>query len=105
MAARRSETDLPLFRERRVNDPKRAIKLLAGEAIDCTRCPLYKTATQTVFGEGSADAALMLVGEQPGDQEDLQGRPFVGPAGKVLDRMEFSERTGVPRQPPKHRDQ
>ena len=86
MAARRSEADLPLFREKRVNDPKRAIKLLAAEAADCTRCRLYKNATQTVFGEGPADAALMLVGEQPGDQEDLQGRPFVGPAGKVLDR-------------------
>ncbi|MGH9807534.1 MAG: UdgX family uracil-DNA binding protein, partial [Terriglobia bacterium] len=46
----------------------------------------YKDATQTVFGEGPADPALMLIGEQPGDQEDLTGRPFVGPAGKVLDR-------------------
>jgi DNA polymerase len=86
MAARWSEADLPLFREKRVNDPKRAIKLLAAEAEGCTRCPLYKNATQTVFGEGPADAALMLIGEQPGAQEDLQGRPFVGPAGKVLDR-------------------
>ncbi len=80
------EADLPLFREKRVNDPKRAIKLLAAEAADCTRCPLFKNATRTVFGEGPADAALMLIGEQPGDQEDLQGRPFVGPAGKVLDK-------------------
>lgn len=55
-------------------------------AASCTRCPLYLNATQTVFGEGPADAGIMLVGEQPGDQEDLQGRPFVGPAGKVLDR-------------------
>jgi DNA polymerase len=86
MAARQSEADLPLFREKRVNDPKRAIRLLAAEAADCTRCPLYKNATQTVFGEGSADAALMLIGEQPGDQEDLQGRPFVGPAGRMLDK-------------------
>jgi uracil-DNA glycosylase family protein len=86
MAARRSEADLPLFRERRVNDPRRAIKLLAAEAEGCTRCPLYRNATQTVFGEGPADAALMLIGEQPGDQEDVQGRPFVGPAGKVLDK-------------------
>jgi DNA polymerase len=52
----------------------------------CTRCPLYKDATQTVFGEGPVSAEVVLVGEQPGDQEDLQGRPFVGPAGKVLDR-------------------
>jgi uracil-DNA glycosylase len=86
MAAKWSKADLPLFRAKRVNDPKRAIKLLAAEAADCTRCPLYKNATQTVFGEGPVDAALMLVVEQPGDQEDLQARPFVGPAGKVLDR-------------------
>ena len=51
----------------------------------CARCPLHAFATQTVTGEGPADAALMMVGEQPGDQEDLAGRPFVGPAGKVLD--------------------
>jgi uracil-DNA glycosylase len=52
----------------------------------CTRCPLYKDATQVVPGEGPVRARLMLVGEQPGDHEDLQGRPFVGPAGRVLDR-------------------
>jgi uracil-DNA glycosylase len=84
--ARMPEADLPLFREKRVNDPEKALKLLAAEACGCTRCDLYKNATQTVFGEGPADAALMLVGEQPGDQEDLAGRPFVGPAGKVLDQ-------------------
>jgi DNA polymerase len=59
---------------------------LRDEAAHCTRCPLYKHATQTVFGEGPVDAALMFVGEQPGDQEDLAGRPFVGPAGQVFDR-------------------
>lgn len=58
---------------------------LRDEAEGCTRCHLYKHATQTVFGEGPLDAEIMLVGEQPGDQEDLQGHPFVGPAGKVLD--------------------
>jgi uracil-DNA glycosylase len=52
MAARWSEADLPLFREKRVNDPQRALKLLATEAAGCTRCPLYKNAPQTVFGEG-----------------------------------------------------
>ena len=52
----------------------------------CTACPLYARATQTVFGEGPVPARLMLVGETPGDQEDRQGRPFVGPAGKLLDR-------------------
>jgi uracil-DNA glycosylase len=56
------------------------------EAARCRRCPLWENATQTVFGEGPPDATLMLVGEQPGDQEDLQGRPFVGPAGAVLRR-------------------
>lgn len=59
---------------------------LREEAAGCTRCPLYKPATQTVFGEGPIDAALLFVGEQPGDQEDLAGRPFVGPAGQVFDR-------------------
>ncbi len=59
---------------------------LAAEAATCQRCPLWQPATQTVFGEGPADAPLMLVGEQPGDQEDLAGRPFVGPAGQMLDR-------------------
>ena len=83
--ARWSEADLPLFRQKRVNDPKQALRLLAAEAAACTRCPLYKNATQTVFGEGPADAAMMLIGEQPRDQEDLTGRPFVGPAGRVLD--------------------
>jgi uracil-DNA glycosylase family protein len=59
---------------------------VAREARACTRCPLYKIATQTVFGEGPVGVRLMLVGEQPGDQEDLAGKPFVGPAGKMLDR-------------------
>jgi uracil-DNA glycosylase family protein len=55
------------------------------DARDCTRCDLYKFATQTVFGEGPLDASIVFVGEQPGDQEDLAGRPFVGPAGAVFD--------------------
>ena len=63
-----------------------AWEALRDEAAGCTRCPLYKPATQTVFGEGPVDAAMMVVGEQPGDQEDLAGRPFVGPAGQVFDR-------------------
>jgi uracil-DNA glycosylase family protein len=62
------------------------LKTVAKEAASCTLCPLYRNATQTVFGEGAARAPIMLVGEQPGDQEDLAGHPFVGPAGKVLDR-------------------
>jgi DNA polymerase len=59
---------------------------LREEAKSCRRCPLYLNATQTVFGEGPAGARLVLVGEQPGDQEDLAGRPFVGPAGRILDQ-------------------
>jgi len=55
-------------------------------AAECRACDLWKTGTQTVFGEGSAAAQLMLVGEQPGDKEDLAGRPFVGPAGRILDQ-------------------
>ena len=59
---------------------------LRREAADCRRCPLYRNATQTVFGEGVAHAAIVFVGEQPGDQEDLKGKPFVGPAGRIFDR-------------------
>lgn len=59
---------------------------LAAEAAGCTRCDLYQHATATVFGEGPAPAHLMLVGEQPGDVEDRKGQPFVGPAGRLLDR-------------------
>jgi uracil-DNA glycosylase family protein len=56
------------------------------EAMGCTRCDLYKCGTQTVFGEGPLDARILFVGEQPGDQEDLVGKPFVGPAGRLFDR-------------------
>ena len=56
------------------------------EAKGCTRCHLYKCGTQTVFGEGPIDARIMFVGEQPGDQEDLAGKPFIGPAGQLFDR-------------------
>ncbi len=58
---------------------------LRDDALGCTRCDLYKCGTQTVFGEGPLDASIVFVGEQPGDQEDLAGRPFVGPAGQLLD--------------------
>ena len=66
--------------------PARGFARLRSEAATCERCPLYKDATQTVFGEGKAHAPVVFVGEQPGDQEDLQGKPFVGPAGKMLNR-------------------
>ena len=67
------------------DNAQKAWAALRDEAMACTRCHLYKHATQTVFGEGPVDAPLMLIGEQPGDQEDLAGRPFVGPAGQLLD--------------------
>ena len=59
---------------------------LREDAASCRRCPLWRNATQTVFGEGPASARMMLVGEQPGDREDLAGRPFIGPAGQILDQ-------------------
>src|SRR5262249_47416146 len=59
---------------------------LRDAAAHCTACPLYRNATQTVFGEGAGDAPVVLVGEQPGDEEDRAGHPFVGPAGRLLDR-------------------
>ena len=65
---------------------RRGVKALREAASGCRACPLWRGATQTVFGEGPARAALMVVGEQPGDREDREGRPFVGPAGKLLDR-------------------
>jgi DNA polymerase len=69
-----------------VPDGSRGLELARRVAAGCTACDLYARATQTVFGEGRAHAPLMLVGEQPGDREDLAGHPFVGPAGAMLDR-------------------
>ena len=71
------------------------LKALAEAAEGCTACPLYKRATQTVFGEGPKNAPIMLVGEQPGDYEDVAGKPFVGPAGKIMDRA--LEEAGIDR--------
>jgi uracil-DNA glycosylase family protein len=68
---------------------------LRAAAAGCRGCPLYADATQTVFGEGKLTSTVMLVGEQPGDQEDLAGAPFVGPAGKLLDRA--LEEAGIDR--------
>jgi DNA polymerase len=62
------------------------LERLAAEAAGCTACDLYRNATQTVFGEGPVKARLLLLGEQPGDQEDKAGEPFVGPAGRILDK-------------------
>src|SRR5918998_20543 len=68
---------------------------LLKDARACTRCELYKFGTQTVFGEGPLDASILFVGEQPGDQEDLAGRPFVGPAGQLFDMA--LEKAGIDR--------
>ena len=72
--------------------PLEQVRLAAAE---CKACDLWKTGTQTVFGEGAEGADLMLVGEQPGDKEDLAGRPFVGPAGRILDQA--LEEAGIDR--------
>ena len=74
------ETAAPLVPERP------SLTKLREAAAGCTACDLHKTGTQTVFGEGKASAEVVFVGEQPGDQEDLQGKPFVGPAGKLFDK-------------------
>jgi uracil-DNA glycosylase len=71
------------------------LKTLREEASHCRACDLWKDATQIVFGEGPPDAQVMLVGEQPGDKEDLAGKPFVGPAGQMLNRA--LEQAGIDR--------
>jgi uracil-DNA glycosylase len=80
MPKRNQQTAAPLI------PPNPTIPKLQAAASSCQACDLWKTGTQTVFGEGRPKARVMLVGEQPGDQEDIQGRPFVGPAGKLLDK-------------------
>jgi DNA polymerase len=85
----KTQLDLKLF-------PKiTSLQELAKAENECRRCPLYKNATQAVPGEGRKSARVMLVGEQPGDKEDLAGKPFVGPAGRVLDRALAD--AGIPR--------
>ena len=81
-----------------VADPPRTHSLpkLRSAAATCRACPLWRSGTQTVFGEGGAHAPLIVVGEQPGDREDIEGHPFVGPAGRLLDRA--LEASGVPRE-------
>ncbi len=74
---------------------KPTIPKLKAAADGCRACDLWKLGTQTVFGEGGTQARVMFVGEQPGDQEDIQGRPFVGPAGKILDKA--LEEAGIDR--------
>jgi uracil-DNA glycosylase family protein len=72
-----------------------SLKKLTEAAAGCSACPLHETGTQTVFGEGAVNAEIVLVGEQPGDQEDLAGKPFVGPAGRLLDKA--LEEAGIDR--------
>jgi DNA polymerase len=74
----------------------KSLRALKAAEAECTRCPLYRNATQVVAGEGPKGATFMFVGEQPGDKEDLAGRPFVGPAGRVLDRALAD--AGIPRE-------
>jgi uracil-DNA glycosylase len=75
--------------------PRRSLKALEQAAEGCRGCELYKDATQVVFGRGRKSAELMLVGEQPGDKEDLEGEPFIGPAGRLLDKA--LEEAGIDR--------
>jgi uracil-DNA glycosylase family protein len=83
------ETAAPLI------PPRPSLKKLRETAAGCKACPLWKTGTQTVFGDGSPKAEIMFVGEQPGDQEDKVGKPFVGPAGRLLDKA--MEEAGIDR--------
>jgi DNA polymerase len=83
------ETAAPLI------PPRPSLKKLRETAAGCKACPLWKTGTQTVFGEGSPRAEVLFVGEQPGDQEDKEGKPFVGPAGRLLDKA--MEEAGIDR--------
>ena len=78
-----------------MSNVRAAWEAILKDARVCTRCDLYKCATQTVFGEGPLDASIVFVGEQPGDQEDIAGRPFVGPAGAVFDAA--LEKAGIDR--------
>jgi DNA polymerase len=80
------EDILPSKRKIPMAGASSSLKTLREEAAHCRACPLWKNATQTVFGQGPPHAQAMLVGEQPGDKEDLAGKSFVGPAGQMLDR-------------------
>lgn len=83
MPRKPQKREQPMARQSSAHD---SLPSLREEAVGCRACPLWKDATQTVFGEGPAHAQVMLVGEQPGDKEDLAGKPFIGPAGQMLDR-------------------
>jgi uracil-DNA glycosylase len=76
--------------DREIGKPIKSLRALAQAEGDCERCPLYRDATQAVPGEGPRHAEFMLIGEQPGDKEDLAGKPFVGPAGRIPDESYIS---------------
>jgi uracil-DNA glycosylase family protein len=86
MASRRRNAAAAIGSAAPLVPPRPSLTSLRAAAADCRACPLWQRGTQTVFGEGERRARVMLVGEQPGNDEDLAGKPFVGPAGKLLDR-------------------
>ena len=86
---------VPVMPDDLFDRPISSLSALAAAEAECTRCPLYKFATQVVPGEGRRNSQLMLVGEQPGDKEDIAGKPFVGPAGRILDQALAD--AGIPR--------
>jgi uracil-DNA glycosylase len=86
MASRRQNAAAAVGSAAPLIPPRPSLPSLRSAAAECRACPLWQRGTQTVFGEGQRDARVMLVGEQPGNDEDLAGQPFVGPAGKLLDR-------------------
>jgi DNA polymerase len=93
MARSKAATDYPAAES--FLPARRTLRTLAAAAAKCEGCPLYVNATQTVFGEGPSDAAIVMVGEQPGDAEDTAGQPFVGPAGRLLNGV--LEEVGIDR--------
>jgi uracil-DNA glycosylase len=80
------EEEVAMAESKRPSSPRGTLSAIHRQAEVCRRCDLWKHATQTVFGDGPSGARIMLVGEQPGDAEDLEGKPFVGPAGQLLRR-------------------
>jgi len=95
MASRRQNAAAAIESAAPLVPPRPSLASLRGAAADCRACPLWQRGTQTVFGEGERHARVVLVGEQPGNDEDLAGKPFVGPAGKLLDRA--LEQAGIDR--------
>ncbi|HYE90621.1 MAG TPA: UdgX family uracil-DNA binding protein [Terriglobales bacterium] len=95
MASRRHNAAAAIGSAAPLVPPRPSLSSLRGAAADCRACPLWQRGTQTVFGEGQRHARVMMVGEQPGNDEDLAGKPFVGPAGKLLDRA--LEQAGIDR--------